>query len=272
MKHHHTTTTLVVALLVSATALAKEANEWAQRSQNPMADVMNLPVANRFDQGVGHTDGTQYTLAFRPTMASGVSRNWTMVSRFDVPFIYRPGLAPGEPADHGLGDIQYESFYGPAGWRRFYWGAGPLVEIPSATDSGLSTRKWSAGLGGTATYASGAWVAGLRANHLWSFAGSGNRDVNRSTIEYFAYYNFSHGWWIGTAPENTADWEQPAEAVWTVPVGGGFGKVLSNGRQAVNLKLEAYHYVEQPATGAEWTASFEIEWLFDQNSFFKHTR
>ena len=262
-------TTIAFALLVSATTFAKDAGEWAKMSQNPMADLMKLPVANRFDQGVGHKDGTQYTLAFRPTMASDVSRNWTMVSRFDVPFIYRPGLDSGSPDDHGLGDIQYESFYGPAGWRRIYWGVGPLFEIPSATDSGLGTQKWSAGIGGTAAYVSGAWVAGLRANHLWSFAGSGDQDVNRSTSEYVAYYNFSHGWWVGTDPENTADWEQPADSVWTVPVGGGFGKVVSKGKYAFNLKFEGYYFVEQPTTGAEWTAAFEIEWLFDKNSFFK---
>ena len=93
--------------------------------------------------------------------------------------------------------------------------------------------------------------------------------MNRSTIAYFAYYNFSHGWWVGTDPENTADWEQPADSVWTVPVGGGFGKVVSKGKHAINLKFEGYYFVEQPTTGAEWTAAFEIEWLFNKNSFFK---
>jgi hypothetical protein len=262
---------LALALLAAETH-ARRRSDWAAGSQNPMADLMKLHVANRLDQGVGHKDNAQYTLSLRPSMASDVACGWTMVSRLDVPFTYRPGLAPGEPGDHGIGDIRHESLYGPAGWRRFYWGIGPQLDIPSASDSGLSTRKWSAGIGGTGVYAKGNWTLGLRANHLWSFAGSGTRNVNRSTVGYFAYRNFADGWWIGTNPENTADWERAGGNVWSVPVGGGFGKVLSEGKHAVNLKLDGYYYAEQPPTGAEWFVNVGIEWLFDNDSFFTQRR
>ncbi|MEA2068952.1 MAG: neuromedin U [Verrucomicrobiota bacterium] len=252
-------------------ALAKEPGNWAQLAQNPMADVMKLPVVNQFNQGVGHKEGTEYILSFKPSMVSDLSNDWNLVNRFDVPFIYQPGLAPGNSDAHGLGDIRYESFYGPSGERTFYWGIGPLLEIPSATDNTFSTKKWSTGLGGTGTVAKGPFVIGARANHLWSFAGDGNEpDVNRSTIEYFAYCNLGRGWSLGTSPINIANWEAPQDETWTIPIGGGIGKVLMNGRQPINLKLEAYHYAEQPATGAEWQLLFEIQFLFNEEILFKN--
>ena len=260
----------LVILAAGVMACAAEVpSEWAALSQNPMADVMRLPVQNRFDQGVGYKDNTQYNLIFKPTMASDVAENWIMINRFDVPLIYRPGIEPGAPDDHGLADIQYESLYGPSGWRRFYWGVGPLFEIPSATDSGLGSKKWSAGLGGTAAWVGDSFVIGAGANHLVSFAGAGPEQVERSTIAYWAYWNFPRGWWIGTSPNNIADWQLPTDQVWTVPVGGGFGKVFVNGRYPINVKLEAYTFVEPPPTGAEWSLLFEVEWLFTAKHLFK---
>lgn len=258
-------------LLLAATGQANEASDWATQAQNPMADVMKLPIANQFEQGVGHKDGTEYTLALKPSMPSDVSENWILINRLNIPFIYQPGLVSGQQDAHGLGDIQYESFFGPAGERTLYWGIGPLVEIPSASNNALGSRKWSAGLGGLGTLVKGPFVAGLRANHLRSFAGGGNYpDVDLTTLQYFAYWNIGHGWSLGTSPINTANWEASSDEIWTVPVGGGIGKMVMNGRMPINLKLEAYHYVEQPVTGAEWSLLFEVQFLLPENILFKN--
>lgn len=265
-----TITTLITSLLIAGTSLAKEMTDWAMLAQNPMADLIQLPIENHFSQGVGHKNGTEYVLNLKPTIPSELSADWILINRIDVPFIYQPGLVPGDGDSHGLGDIQYESFYGPAGTRTFYWGLGPLFEIPTATDNSLGSQKWSAGLGGVGTFVKGPWVVGARANHLMSFAGgSDHPDVDRTTLEYFAYLNLGHGWSLGTSPINTANWEAPQDDVWTVPVGGGIGKVVMNGRAPINFKLEAYHYIEQPVTGAEWQLLFEIQFLLPEDIFFK---
>ena len=257
-------------LLLTATSVATEGSAWSMQVQNPMADVMKLPIGNQFNQGVGHKSGTEYTLSLNPSMPSDLSENWILINRLDIPFIYQPGLAAGQQDAHGLGDIQYESFYGPAGKRTVYWGVGPLFEIPSATDSTLGSKKWSAGLGGIGIVEKGSFVGGVRANHLRSFAGGGSKpDVDRTTLEYFAHWNFARGWSIGTAPVNIANWEASADETWTIPIGGGIGKTVMNGRMPIHFTLEAYHYLEQPSSGADWQLTFEIHFLFPEDALFK---
>ncbi len=258
-------------LLLIATGLANESNDWAIQSQNPLADLLKCPLVNQFNQGAGYKDGTEYTLALNPSMPSKISDQWILINRLHIPFIYQPGLTSGQSDAHGLGDIQYESFYGPIGDRIFHWGIGPMIEIPSAFNNALGSRKWSAGLGGIGTVIKGPFVVGLRTNHLRSFAGGGNYpDIDLTTLEYFAYWNIGRGWSLGTSPINTANWEATSDEIWTVPVGGGIGKVIMNGRMPINFKLEAYHYIEQPATGAEWALLFEIQFLLPKDILFKN--
>jgi len=50
--------------------------------------------------------------------------------------------------------------------------------------------------------------------------------------------------------------------MWTVPLGGGFGKMFKIGNQAMNSKLEAYYNVEKPDGAPDWSTSFTIQFLF----------
>ena len=261
----------LLGLLLCCAVAAEEPSDWAKIAQNPMADIIKMPIENHFDFGYGHKDQVRYRMQYKPSMVSGLSEHWNMVNRLDIPFVYQPGTVPGEKDSFGFGDTTYESFYGPAGERVFYWGFGPAFQIPTATDNQLGNKKWSAGIGGTGTLVKGPLVAGVRANHLWSFAGDKNRpDVNLTTIEYYLYANLGNGWWIGTSPVNTVDWE--ADEAWTIPLGGGFGKVITNGRRPVSLSLEAYTDPEAPQYEADWSLMLNIEFLFTPDSLLKQSR
>jgi hypothetical protein len=266
-------TAILIGLTLSAKALPETATDWARLAQNPMADIIRLPVENRFDLDYGHKEQVKYTMDYKPSMVSQVSENWNVVNRFEMPVIYQPGTVPGENDSFGLGDTTYQSFCGPSGDRSFYWGIGPTFQIPTATDNQLGTRKWSAGAGGTGTLVMGPITAGLSANHLWSFAGNSDRpDVNQTTLEYYFYANISRGWWIGTSPVNTANWEAPQDQIWNIPLGGGIGKVVMNSRQPIHLKLEAYRNSELTAVGSEWSIFFEVEFLLTTDLLFKTDR
>jgi hypothetical protein len=39
---------------------------------------------------------------------------------------------------------------------------------------------------------------------------------------------------------------------WTVPVGGGVGRLVHVGKQPIDLQLQAFDNVETPQFGAEW--------------------
>jgi len=65
------------------------------------------------------------------------------------------------------------------GW---IWAAGPVLQIPTATDDLLGEEKWSAGPSAVLLKQDGPWSHGALLNHVWSFAGENDRtDVNRTS-------------------------------------------------------------------------------------------
>jgi len=98
--------------------------------------------------------------------------------------------------------------------------------------------------------------------NVWSFAGDQDRaDVNALTLQPFVNYNMADGWYLTTSPLITANWKANGENRWTVPIGGGFGRIFKIGDQSVNANIAAYYNVVTPEdTGANW--QLRAEWTF----------
>ena len=77
-------------------------------------------------------------------------------------------------------------------------------------------------------------------------------------------YNLSKGWYLVTDMILTANWDADSGNQWTIPLGGGFGKILKVGNQAMNSRLEAYYNVEKPSGAPDWLLSFTIQFLFSR--------
>lgn len=109
----------------------------------------------------------------------------------------------------------------------------------------------------------GKWVVGSLVRQLWSFAGDGDRqDVNQTLIQPFVNYNFPGGWYAVSAPIVTANWEADSDDTWTIPVGGGMGKIFHLGSQAMNASAQIFYNVESPRYGLDWSARFQLQLLF----------
>jgi hypothetical protein len=140
---------------------------------------------------------------------------------------------------------------------------GPVLGFPTGTDDILGTEKWSAGPGVVALWQQGPWTVGGLANNVWSFAGKGDReDVNFLTLQYFVNYNLGDGLYFTSAPINTADWEADSSERWTVPIGGGMGKVFKLGKLPLNVSLQAFWLAEAPTGRGDWQLRFQIQTLF----------
>ena len=73
----------------------------------------------------------------------------------------------------------------------------------------------------------GNWVLGALVQNIWSFAGpSDEPDVNKFTFQYFLNYNLGDGWYLTSTSIITADWEKSSSNQWTVPFGGGIGRLM----------------------------------------------
>jgi hypothetical protein len=59
-------------------------------------------------------------------------------------------------------------------------------------------------------------------------------------------YNLPKGWYLTTSPVIMANWEARSDNRWTVPIGGGIGRIFKIGDQPVNANLTAYYNVVTP--------------------------
>jgi hypothetical protein len=131
-------------------------------------------------------------------------------------------------------------------------GVGVILGAPTATGSLLGTGKWTAGPSFAVFALRGHWTFSLIANQQWSYAGDGARDpVSLLQLQPSLSYVLKHGWLLVCGPLISADWTGPRGQKWTVPVGGGVGKVFSVGGQKMSLQLVAYANPIRPDDGPE---------------------
>ena len=189
-----------------------------------------------------------------------------LITRPIIPVIRQPDLIDGGET-WGLADIQLQTYLSPSGTDKVTWGIGPVLQFPSATNGRkLGTEKWSAGPGLVVLTQPGKWVIGALANNLWSFAGDSDRDnVNLMTVQPFVNYNFGKGWYVSSSPIITANWAaHGSDNTWTVPVGGGGGRIIRIGKLPVNLNAQAFANVVKPDDDptADWTLRLQVQFLF----------
>lgn len=87
MKLHQLTLSiifLVVFLTSGATLVFADDQDLAAASQNPVADMISLPIKNIFNVDRGTEDGFAYTLEFQPVLPVHLG-DFNLINRFIVP-------------------------------------------------------------------------------------------------------------------------------------------------------------------------------------------
>lgn len=93
-------------------------------------------------------------------------------------------------------------------------------------------------------------------------------------LQYFVTYNLKKGWNINTGPIITANWRSQGSgeastgndttggSVWTIPFGGGVGRVMRLGYQPVNLSLNFYGNAVHPPGASSWGMRLQVALLY----------
>ena len=242
----------------------------AKQAQNPIANLISLPLQNNTNFGIGPDDETQNILNVQPVWPFSIGDEWNLITRTIFPVVSQPDiLTGGEGRINGLGDTTFTGFLSPKNSAQLTWGVGPIFLLPTATDDALGSDKWGAGASAVLLTMPGNWVVGSLISNLWSVAGSGDQDINLFTWQYFVNYNLANHWYLTSAPIITANWEANSNNRWTVPFGGGVGKIIKIGKLPVNAQASAYYNVESPATGADWQLRLQLQFLFPKSLFSK---
>ncbi len=230
------------------------AEELAKLAQNPVGNLISLPFQNNTNLNFGPEKGTQNILNIQPVIPIHISSEWNIITRTIIPVISMPALGPGIDSTNGIGDTVFTAFLSPANPGEWIWGAGPVVQIPTNSTAELGNKNWGLGPSVVVLHlAKGSpWVYGALVNNIWSLTSSKQGgSYNTGLIQPFVNYNFEGGFYLTTAPILTVDWKAESSQQWTVPIGGGVGKIFHLGKLPVNTQISAYYNVVRPDFGRQ---------------------
>jgi hypothetical protein len=245
-------------------AATASAAELAAELSNPNTAVATLNFKNQFRWFEGDLpdadDQSSYTLLFQPALPFVLDSGDKIIWRPAIPFIVDQPIFDPEKLDFdgktGLGDIVFDLAYAPKTDSGLLLAYGLITSLPTATDDALGTDRWTLGPELLIGMVNPKYIVGIFPSHQWDIAGSGDVDINLTSIQAFYTYLPGGGWNVGTGPIITYDWESEQ---WTVPLQINAGKtILFNGRPW-KFSVELNYYVEKSDTfGPEWMLSLNI--------------
>jgi hypothetical protein len=255
--------TVLFALSVSSSATTEESDtDLAKKTQNPVANLISLPFQNNTSYNSGPRERTQNVTNIQPVIPLSINDEWNLITRTIFPIVSEPSSRPGQNRQTGIGDTTFTPFLSPKepAFGSLIWGAGPIINIPTASDERLGADLWGMGISAVGLTIQGPIVAGAVISNTWNLEGE---DFSRFLLQYFVNYNLGDGWYIVSSPIMTADWEADDNA-WTIPVGGGFGKVETFGKLPVNFSVQAFYNAEKTKFGGDWSTRLQVQLLFPQ--------
>jgi len=240
-----------ILLLSSSTVFAQDDGGGAAQANNPLANSTAVNIQNQFTgelTGVGKSANQFYLRAAQPFDFLG--GRW--IARATLPVNTFP---TGSNFDHetGLGDFNiFAAYLFDVGNPGISFGFGPQLTVPSATQSGLGSEKWSAGFANVlfnATNPKYQW--GYLLTWQASFAGDDDRDdVNVGAFQPFLFYQLQKGWYLRSSATWTYNFENDA---YTLPIGLGLGKVIKTEKAVVNMFVEPQYSIAKRGNGqSEW--------------------
>ena len=245
---------LAFAAVLGASGFAAaqdDSQELAKKLSNPIASLISVPLQFNYDSGYGPNDGERAVLNIQPVIPISLGADWNMISRTILPVIWQNDIAGPSGEQSGLGDITQSLFFSPKhpGPSGIVWGVGPVFLVPTATDDLLGGGKWGAGPTAVVLKQHGGWTFGALANHIWSFAGDGDRaDISSTFLQPIVSYTTRDAWTFGVNTESTYNWETEE---WSVPINFTIAKLVKFDRQPVSFTAGVRYWVESPDSGPD---------------------
>jgi hypothetical protein len=264
-------TAFLLAILTFPSAHAElNSEELAKIAQNPVGNLISVPFQENAYFNVGPLEGTQNVLNIQPVIPIHVSSDWNIITRTILPIISLPAFAPGQGGASGIGDVQFSAFLSPANPGAWIWGVGAVTQVPTHSNDALGNNN--GGLGPTFVVLhlekGSPWVYGVLVNNIWSVGTTGN-PFNKEASKYsnglvqpFLNFNFESGAYLTSSPIVTVNWEAKASQQWTVPMGGGVGKLFKIGKLPVNTQIGAYYNVVRPDFANNWLIRAQVQFMF----------
>jgi hypothetical protein len=242
----------------------KSAEEMAAELANPNTPMasLNLKLQYRAFDGElpGASSQSSTTLLFQPSFPFPLDNGDVVFFRPAIPvqldFAFPDASPSGFGSESGIGDIAFDLAYGRTTKTGMLFAGGLIASLPTATDDALGTDRYTLGPEFMVGKLTKKYVLGIFPNHQWDVGGSGNKEINLTTIQVFGTYLPGGGWNYGSSPIISYD---HVAHQWTLPLNFSFGKTIIRKGRAWKLSTEINYFVDQPDTfGPQWMIGFNV--------------
>ncbi len=235
----------------------------AKQMQDPLAVKTSLTLQENIGFNVGPENKTENAVTFQPIIPLRITPHWNVLTQTSLQLISLPSSSPEQGHINGLGDATLYAVLSPTRTAEWLWGVGPVFQIPTHTNANLGTDKWGVGPAAVVVRTVGNWVYGGIINNTMSFAGPRDApSINLFQLQYFVNYNLPSGWYLISNATISANWQASSSNQWTVPVGGGVGKVFTVRDQAMSLQLQSFYGAVVPENGPDWLVQMGFQFVF----------
>jgi hypothetical protein len=244
---------------------AQTIGELAKAVRNPFAAEIQVQFSNGFDFGAAGGNGLLYTFTLQPIIPFKLTDSWSLITQSVWPISSIPGSA-GSGRITGTGDSNIQFYFSPERTTPFIWGFGPVLGIPTASNSLLGSGKWTLGPGFAIIRQTEHWTYGVLVNQFWSFAGGKNRgSVSLTFIQATVSFTWKNGWSLTLESQSTYNANASAGDRWTVPLEMLVSKIEKFGTRPVNLSFAVIPYAVAPSASPSVGLCLTITPLFPKN-------
>lgn len=261
-------TTALLSLLFMATASfsQEEGADAAMAAQNPLANVISLPLQNNTSFGYGEFNKTGNVLYIQPILPFAIgAKGWVMMNRVIAPIpVTRPDLSSADAKNTtGIGDFNYTVWFAPPPKGTFTWGFGAVTIWPTGKKPELSSDKISVGPSLVLVNMTKTWMLAGVVSAWQSVAGNENAaDVNIFYLQYIITRFLENRWYVTSAPIITSNLEAPKGDQWTIPIGAGVGKMFNIGSQPMDFGMHTFYNIAAPSGGSDWSLRVQLKFIF----------
>lgn len=236
-------------------------DQLAQQLNNPLANLITVPVQNNFDYGGGRDDkGFRYTFVAQPVLPFTLNKDWNLITRTIIPFAHVDNVFPS--SESGVGDIVQSLWFSPSRPTKggLVWGVGPAVLYPTATNDLLGAKQWGLGPTAVAVWLRGPWTFLLLGIHNWGLNPPDDRQrVNQSLGQIALAYTTPTRTTYFVSTESTYNWNRNQA---TVPLQMGINQLFVVGGAPIQFGGLLRYYAEKPEGVADWGFQLRVTFIF----------
>ena len=237
----------------------------AQQLNNPLANMITVPVQNNFDYGGGRDDkGFRYTLVAQPVLPFKLNNDWNLITRTIIPFAHVDNVFPS--SESGLGDIVQSLWFSPSRPTEggLVWGVGPAVLYPTASNDLLGAEQWGLGPTAVAVWLRGPWTFLLLGIHNWGLDPPDDRQrVNQSFGQIALAYTTPTRTTYFVSTESTYNWNRNQA---TVPLQMGINQLFIIGGRPIQFGGLLRSYAEKPEGAADWGFQLRVTFILPRQN------